>query len=390
MHSSEPGDGHRQPIRLADARRRRWFSKRDGAILGTLVLLFVLARTLGSTEPDWQESYPEPIANLLALVTEEISFEGDRVAGFRAMVSYAARLQPAAEALGAHRGAAVAPLMQLIDIDPETGRRPQEGLNRVRAMHALAAIGSEASEAAPRLLAIVADPSEHELHQLNALETVVAIGNIPASEVPVILRVLRTKTDIDFREAAIDAVAIIGPAAAAAIPDLTAALRDQDPFVRIAAARALGAIGPAARSAIPALVLALYDPIPAMRMRAAESLAKFGHAAEPAVEALIGLLSPDQAMERPVDDISLEGEVGALLEDALDGEGPDIDGLRGTNSDEYRTFVINNVRSTAARTLARIGPAATDAIPALLEAARDRDDSVREAASEALAAIRGG
>ncbi len=66
--------------------------------------------------------------------------------------------------------------------------------------------------------------------------------------------------DARQRAEAAGALGEMGPQAREAVPDLVAALRDDDPLVRRQAARALGRIGPAAKDAIPDLNRALVDP----------------------------------------------------------------------------------------------------------------------------------
>jgi len=82
--------------------------------------------------------------------------------------------------------------------------------------------------------------------------------------------------------------------AAAALPDLEAALKDPSPFVREAAARAIGAQGPAAASAVPALVAACKDPAQAGAVRRSVfyALGDMGKAAAPAMPELRKLNDP--------------------------------------------------------------------------------------------------
>jgi HEAT repeats len=67
-------------------------------------------------------------------------------------------------------------------------------------------------------------------------------------------------------------LAAIGPEAAAAIPALIEALKDQEARVRYTAAGALGAIGPEAAPALLALIEALKDQDTAVRTLAANTL----------------------------------------------------------------------------------------------------------------------
>jgi len=63
-----------------------------------------------------------------------------------------------------------------------------------------------------------------------------------------------------------------GAEAEAVVPALTAALRDDNAFVRRDAAVALGKLGPAARGAVPALQAARKDREPRVRKAAAAAL----------------------------------------------------------------------------------------------------------------------
>ena len=372
--------------------RQRRVTGLDLAVLGTLVALYMLVQVFEAPANDRFDSYPEPVAALLTEVTAELPANREMIATIRMTVAGLIRIRPAVEALGAYRREAVQPLMSLIAIEQPTSLQAQEIHDRLLAMNALRIIGPEAADATPLLLAIVADPSEIPVFRESALEAAAAIGNIPPVALPVVLDLLRTTTDHSLKVAAIDAIGAIGSPAASAVPELATALRHEDLRVRLAAAKALGAIGtPAAHSAIPALAQALADPVPGVRMRAAETLAKFGPAAEPAVDALIGMLSPNQSTDLPLDDSVLNGEARERFDDFFEDAGADLDAVReGIRSDEYRSLVINNLRANAARTLASIGPAAVAAVPALIEATHAEDESVREAAVEAITAIRGG
>ncbi len=74
------------------------------------------------------------------------------------------------------------------------------------------------------------------------------------------------------RESAANALGRIGPAAADAVPALTAAQNDERHQVRSRAAIALGRIGPAAAAAVPALTETLKDEYDSVRGSAEEAL----------------------------------------------------------------------------------------------------------------------
>jgi HEAT repeat protein len=70
---------------------------------------------------------------------------------------------------------------------------------------------------------------------------------------------LKTSTSTSERWRAARALGAIGPEARQAVPELSRALKDDDPMLRAEAASALGQMGPAARPAVPALKEMLTD-----------------------------------------------------------------------------------------------------------------------------------
>src|SRR5262249_30345783 len=153
----------------------------------------------------------------------------------------------------------------------------------------------------------------------------------------------------------------------AAVPDLIAALSDEDAEVRDLSARTLGQLGPEAEAALPALatvaasdrdeggrrmaergrrsiasIEALEDPRAEVRLQAAWTLGRCGWAAARAVPALVETLKDEDL----------------------------------------------HVRVEAATSLGLIGSDARAALPALREVERaDGEESVRDAAAGALKAI---
>jgi HEAT repeat protein len=164
------------------------------------------------------------------------------------------------------------------------------------------------------------------------------------------------RDDRSIQYAAREALADLGPDAAAAIPALIAALEHEPSYTYWArrgsclvwlpahycSAKILARIGPAA---IPALVEALDDRSAAVRMGAVYALGLMGAPAEPAV-------APILASMKAEDDRSAEP---------------------------------HQFRELAAWSLGKIGPAA--ALPALRQAQSDDNRRVRKYATEAIRAI---
>src|SRR5262249_49425162 len=117
---------------------------------------------------------------------------------------------------------------------------------------------------------------------------------LAATDVPGIVKALKSDPDAKVRTQAALALAARPKEAAAALPDLEAAVKDPSPYVREAAARAIGAQGPAAAHAIPALVAACKEPgqAGAVTRSCLYALGAMGNAAAPAMPELRTLTDP--------------------------------------------------------------------------------------------------
>ncbi|MBI3272018.1 MAG: HEAT repeat domain-containing protein [Planctomycetes bacterium] len=155
------------------------------------------------------------------------------------------------------------------------------------------------------------------------------------------------------------------------VADWIARLAARDAGERVQAARVMAWLGPAARASVPRLLAQLEDADWRVRHEAAAALARVGAGTEavPATDRL--LTGADPALRFLAAELlrRIEApEAVAALRRALQAPSPDV-------------------RRLAAKALAAMGARASEALPELLVAARDREASVREAALCALGRI---
>jgi HEAT repeat protein len=168
------------------------------------------------------------------------------------------------------------------------------------------------------------------------------------------------------------------PQPALGIPDLIQLLRDKEPQVRMRTLELLARLGPKARAAIPALLVTACDVDATVRKAAAGLLNQVdpGWPTNPNVSGAVGDLIKE--MGRRSSDIA---QTASLL---LSRIGPSAVGELAQALAEG----ANDIRQVfVAQTLARIGPPAAPAVPALALALTSEFAHVRQAAAEALTAI---
>jgi len=143
-----------------------------------------------------------------------------------------------------------------------------------------------------------------------------------------------------------------------AVPGLIARLRDANPYVRSEACQELSSLGFEGQEAVAVLITALNeDPVNWVRFAAAEALGKIGPAAEASVPDLIRALQEDR-LGVPREAATALGRLGAVQAiPAL------VAGLEHEDRD---------VQVASAAALGEIGPAAAQAVPALIKALRDQ------------------
>jgi len=232
-------------------------------------------------------------------------------------------------------------------------------------------------------------------------------GNVGQAEVTAWLEALRGGSGPELARAQRGFGKAGASAAGASLAQLTALLGDPRPAVRAAAAGALGALGRGGREALPALVAVLSDPSPTVRAEAAwalPSIARGGN--EPVPTALIDAVADSsplvvtraiEAFRDFTTPTALLPRVDALLADTVPARR--IAGLRllrnlsDVNVAVARYAVVldandDALRSAAAWALGLLGPSAAAAVPHLERLRGDSSADVREAADDAIRAIR--
>ena len=271
-------------------------------------------------------------------------------------------------------------------------------------IHAMAAIADMGKAAVPGLTKAL----EHKEAAYWASLLLADIGPDSAPAVPALVKLLKTDDRPEVRREAVLALANIGPAAAEAVPELAKALGEEGSFIRDSAVYALGSIGPKAKSAEGELRAIVNDKNypPFIRTSGLWALAKINpddehlvrqvvprlvlamtaknhRIRDAAVQALVDL-KPDPSIVRPVIKMAMANADPEALDDMLDA-------LANFGSQAIPNLIDalgeESVRAEAAVIIARIGPPAKSAVPALIEALKDKNPKTRSEVLFALGAI---
>jgi HEAT repeat protein len=237
-----------------------------------------------------------------------------------------------------------------------------------------------------------------------AAEAVAEIG-APAAPVAAALgQCALADAAADTRLAAVKAAARLGPAVKEAMPALVAALADEQQSVRTAAEEALKAVTPdwegsaLARKAIPELIERMARPLP-------EGGGRRGPPPPVVQQAALATLkradpswwkraAAKRAIPGLVEKLTAPawGQVAAAANvlDQIDDNWPAAPAAKAIVGPlkEALTAPDSRKRRAAAHALGRLGPAASDALPALEKLAKDSDREVAQEATGALWRIR--
>jgi HEAT repeat protein len=223
-----------------------------------------------------------------------------------------------------------------------TLRTAMSGANpslRVAAAEAVWRITGEPGPTVKTLIAVLEGPDEGSA-RLEAIRAFVALGPAAKEGVPALCRALPTG-DERFRREVAEALGAIRQRPDLCVPALAKRLDDPDWFARSTAVAALGDFGPDAKSALPELVTTLRSPDVFVRLAAARAIYRIDGKIEPGLPIFIAEL----------------GKEAKLSEASPAG---------------------------AAEELAKIGPAAAGAVPALTKALGSADRDLRVYAAVAL------
>ena len=167
------------------------------------------------------------------------------------------------------------------------------------------------------------------------------------------------------------------PDTAVDVAAAVAALKTDDPNVRMKTANELGFMRTNAAKAVPALVDALEDSYEPVRRNAIYALGAIG---EPAVESLAGALGSEKEAFDMEPILHICDAAHGL---AATGASETVPALIAALQDERE-----NVRASAAYALGEMGPVAAEAVDGLIALLTDESEEVRRHATSALGMIK--
>jgi HEAT repeat protein len=315
----------------------------------SLASLLVRAAHAQLPPPDDPKNVIHDLAHGLHAVTP-----GSRITSAKALAAYAGELR-----------FCVTVLRGCLRNDPE----PEV---RVEAAQALANIGPSAYEAVPELIEALGD-KEKALRRMAAL-ALGQIGRYAGDAVPALTRALKDPSKA-VRRRAVMALGAIGHDARPAVPALIGLLDDTDlsqatnePPVRESAIITLGRLGPDARAAVPALLKLEHSAAAPIRALCLAALCRIGADRRTVVPLLL------KALQDPDSRADAAATLAKLTPPAREAVPALVEALRAkpvAHAAEARRIKLSIMYA-----LARIGPDAKAALPALRKLTMDSDDVV--------------
>lgn len=218
------------------------------------------------SEPLEQLGQPNRVSVLLELISDE-------------QAEWTARRQAALTLgrVGAAAKSAVPVFTRLLNSND-----PQAFHTRLWSLRALALLGKVAEEATPQVAVLAADSTLDFATRASAIEALANVGIERPETLPVLIDILsqpgaNRDSSVEERLIAAEALGILGPTAAPAVPELIRSLESDWALIQRAAAQTLGKIGVSAAFAVPALVDLIYESEGAEAQEAAaEALSSLG------------------------------------------------------------------------------------------------------------------
>jgi HEAT repeat protein len=271
------------------------------------------------------------------------------------------------EALSRHAAGSIPRLIEaLTDTDQDV---------RLSAIFSLFSFNQVADQVVPALIELLKDADEKVAGY--AARAVGHWGKKAAGAVPHLIEALHDKRQ-DVAWGAACSLERIGPEAASAVHALLEAAKRGEPSVRCQAIRAMGAIGPAAAPAAPFLTASLFqNEYAGCRGPIAYALGALGPGMAKTTMPL--LVKGLQTEEFGRDKAAMAAGLALLGADAALAAQPLIEALKDETPE---------VAPAAARALGHIGPAAKDAVPALMELLPWPSEGVKFAAAADRAKLR--
>jgi HEAT repeat protein len=263
-------------------------------------------------------------------------------------------------------------LHEIDTLDPEMS--PQRW-----ALSALALYGREAREVAPQLIELLQDEDSTAVTKLGCLEALSQIGSAAPDGIAAIWRELdRGLSSQALREdrqsalGAAEALGMIGPDAATAVPVLLRAAQSDEPELRQAAIQSLGQIGPRAHDAQPMLIdVLIAEEDPVLRDLATTALRRIGPSGWGVIQKLLA-----------ADDAEIRSRAAAIVADWKTIRASILPSLEPLLAD-----ADPNVRLAACQSWRRLTERHERVWPHLVELLLDASRPIRRDASRELQSI---
>lgn len=252
----------------------------------------------------------------------------------------------------------------------------------LEAAKAIAAVGADGVGAVEAIVKHLNDDASRREERLALLDALTAIGPPAKDAIPAVNKLAEMKSDGTIRGAAVETLAVIGIGDPAAIKKLGETLKDSQMSVRLSALRGLAIMGPKAAAAAPD-VKAMFDQTKdaSAKVATAATLAALGSNADANAKVVLDALKDRTPAGK-------SGRVAAIdFVEFLGPKGrPAVPELIEALKDKSLTGRPSGgqVRERAAKVLGRMASAASAAIRPLTDALKDSERGMREAAADAL------